>query len=161
SILVVIVVVALVAAVGYVFRSSVLKPPFDKLRAALSNVEGPSDATVRVKPGTTSDTAAAATPRAEISIDSRRQQLIGVRTASAKRVPLAQTIRTTGNVRPDESRQTDVNLKIEGWIRDLYVDYTGQSVKKDQPLFTLYSPDFYTTEQEYILALKSRDQMQS
>ena len=148
-IFILIVVVAVVAAVGYAFRARVrLKP------------DTTSGATVRLKPDTTS-AAAAASPRAAVSIDPRRQQLIGVRTAPARRVPLAQTIRTTGNVRADETRQTDINLKIEGWIRDLYVDYTGQAVRKGQPLFTLYSPDLYTTEQEYILALKSRDQMQS
>jgi RND family efflux transporter MFP subunit len=160
-IFILIVVVAVVAAFGYAFRARVrLKP------------DTASDATVRLQPDTrpqdtasqpdtTSAGAAAATPRADISIDPRRQQLIGVRTAPARRVSLAQTIRTTGNVRADETRQTDINLKIEGWIRDLYVDYTGQAVRKGQPLFTLYSPDLYTTEQEYILALKSRDQMQS
>ena len=98
--------------------------------------------------------------RAEVSIDPRRQQLIGVRTVVAKRADLTTTIRAVGVVRYDETRLADVNVKVEGWIRDLYVDYTGQAVRKGQPLFTLYSPDLLNTENEYLLALKTRDQMQ-
>ena len=74
---------------------------------------------------------------------------------------MAGVVRTTGVVRYDETRQTDVNVKLEGWIRDLRVDYTGQFVSRGQPLFTLYSPDLLATQNEYLLALKTRDQMQS
>lgn len=98
-------------------------------------------------------------PRAPVSLDLRRQQLIGVRTATVTREPFDKTIRTVGVVKYDETRLTDVNLKIEGWIRDLHVDSTGEFVRRGQPLFTLYSPELLTTQQEYLLALKSRDQM--
>src|SRR5438067_1435735 len=99
------------------------------------------------------------TPRGSVAIDPRRQQLIGVRTVPVTRAALAQTVRAVGVVRYDETRLADVNLKVEGWIRDLYVDYTGQAVQKGQPLFTLYSPDLLTTENEYVLALETRDQL--
>jgi membrane fusion protein, copper/silver efflux system len=102
----------------------------------------------------------AGTPRGDVTIDPRRQQLIGVRTVPVKREAIDQTVRAVGQVRYDETRLADVNLKLEGWIRDLYVDYTGQFVRKGQPLFTLYSPDLLTTENEYLLALKTRDQLQ-
>lgn len=97
--------------------------------------------------------------RADITIDPRRQQLIGVRTATVERANAVKTIRTVGVVRYDETRLADVNLKLEGWIGDLYVDYTGQFVQKGQPLFTLYSPELLTTQNEYLLALKTRDQV--
>jgi RND family efflux transporter MFP subunit len=70
------------------------------------------------------------------------------------------TLRTVGVVRYDETSLADVNLRLEGWIRDLYVDYTGQPIERGQPLFTLYSPDLLATQHEYLLALKTRDQMQ-
>jgi len=101
------------------------------------------------------------TPRGDVTIDPRRQQLINVRTVTAKRSDLAQTIRTVGLVRYDETRQADINVKIDGWIRDLYVNYTGQFVNKGQPLFTLYSPDLLNTQNEYLMALKTREQLQS
>ncbi len=104
--------------------------------------------------------APAATARAEVSIDPRRQQLIGVRTTPVTRATLAQTIRTVGLVRYDETRLADVNVKVEGWIRDLYVDYTGRFVSRDRPLFTLYSPELLMTENEYQLAFKTRERLQ-
>lgn len=97
--------------------------------------------------------------RGEVSIDPRRQQLIGVRTVAVTREPLQQTLRAVGVVRYDETRLADINLRLEGWIRDLYVDYTGQPIQKGQPLFTLYSPDLLGTQQEYLLALQTREQL--
>ncbi len=101
------------------------------------------------------------TPRGPVTIDPRRQQLIGVKTVAVTHAPMSQTVRTVGVVRFDETRQADVNLRVEGWIRDLCVDYTGQQIQKGQPLFTLYSPELLNTAQEYLLALKTRDQVQT
>src|SRR5207248_8813136 len=100
------------------------------------------------------------TPRGPVTIDPRRPQLIGVRTVPAKKTTLTPTIRAAGTVRSAETRLTDVNVKLDGWIRDLFVDYTGQAVTRGQPLFTLYSPDLLATETEYVLALKARDALQ-
>ena len=102
-----------------------------------------------------------ADPRAGVTLDLRRQQLVGVRTAPVERGPMTRTIRAVGIVRYDETRLADINLKVEGWIRDLYVDYTGKPVSKGEPLFTLYSPDLLATQQEYLLALTTRDQFRT
>jgi RND family efflux transporter MFP subunit len=111
---------------------------------------------------TPADTGKPAAPaRGDVTIDPRRQQLIGVRTAPVTREPMQHALRTVGVVRYDETSLADINLRLEGWIRDLYVDYTGQPIQKGQPLFTLYSPDLLATQQEYLLALKTRDQMQT
>jgi RND family efflux transporter MFP subunit len=101
------------------------------------------------------------TPRGDVTIDPRRQQLIGVRTAPAMREPMQHGLRTVGTVRYNETTLADINLRLEGWIRDLHVDYTGQPVEKGQSLFTFYSPDLLATQQEYLLALKTRDQLQT
>ncbi|HEX6975393.1 MAG TPA: efflux RND transporter periplasmic adaptor subunit, partial [Vicinamibacterales bacterium] len=100
-------------------------------------------------------------PRSDLTLDTRRRQLVGVRTARVERSPLARTIRASGVVRFDETRQADINVKLDGWIRGLQVDYTGQPIRRGQPLFTLYSPDLLAAENEYLLALRSRDAMQS
>jgi RND family efflux transporter MFP subunit len=65
-----------------------------------------------------------------------------------------------GAVRYDETRQAEINIKVEGWIRDLNVDYTGQSITRGQSLFTLYSPEILATENEYLVALRARDRLQ-
>lgn len=98
--------------------------------------------------------------RAPVSIDGRRQQLIGVRTARAERRSTAMDIRATGTVTFDETREAEINSKVDGWVRDLKANYTGMAVRKGDPLFTLYSPELLATENEFIVALRSREQAQ-
>jgi Cu(I)/Ag(I) efflux system membrane fusion protein len=147
---------ALMGAALYVVRA---KP--DRLQAWLpSALTRQTATTVGSGDASPAPPTPATTPRGGVTIDPRRQQLIGVRTVTAGRTALTPTIRTVGTIRSAETRFADVNLKLDGWIRDLYVDYTGQPVTKGQPLFTLYSPDLLATENEYVLALKTRDQLQ-
>ncbi|MEO7859589.1 MAG: FixH family protein, partial [Nitrospirales bacterium] len=70
------------------------------------------------------------------------------------------TVRAVGSVEYDEQRITYVNLRMTGWVEDLFVDYTGQLVRKDQPLFTLYSQDLVATQDEYLLALRAKADIQ-
>ena len=74
-------------------------------------------------------------PRAPMEIDTRRQQLLGVRTGPGRADDAQPFDHLPGIVRFDESRWTDVTLRLEGYIRDLYVDRTGQAVRRGQPLF--------------------------
>ena len=74
----------------------------------------PAPQSVNSAPAPVSPQPSSETLRGDVSIDPRRQQLIGVRTVSVKRTSLEQTIRTVGVVRYDETRQSDVNVKVEG-----------------------------------------------
>jgi Cu(I)/Ag(I) efflux system membrane fusion protein/cobalt-zinc-cadmium efflux system membrane fusion protein len=112
-------------------------------------------------PGSAGPTTTEGGTHAPIDIDLRRRQLIGVRTARVERTEAVKTIRAVGIVRHDETRLADVNLKVDGWVRELYVDYTGAFVRKGQPLFALYSPDLVTTQNEYLLALATRDRVRT
>ncbi|MBZ5510292.1 MAG: efflux RND transporter periplasmic adaptor subunit [Acidobacteriia bacterium] len=87
-----------------------------------------------------------------VMISSEKQQLIGVRTAEVKRETLIRDVRTTGQVTADETKIAHVHVKINGFIEKVFVDYIGQLVKKGQPLFTLYSPDLVSTQEEYLIA---------
>lgn len=87
-----------------------------------------------------------------IKIDPAKQQLIGVRTGTVERQDLTRTVRTTGQLTADETRLAHIHLKVAGWIENVYVDFVGQLIKKGQPLFTLYSPDLVSTQEEYLIA---------
>lgn len=89
-----------------------------------------------------------------VRIDPVTIQNIGVRTAKIKKKPLVKSVRTIGTVDYDEKRVYHVHTKIEGWIEKLYVDFTGQKVKKDDMLLEIYSPQLVSTQEEYLLALK-------
>ena len=87
-----------------------------------------------------------------IFVDQARRDAIGVRTETVVRAPLSRSLRAVGRVAYDEKRLEDVTLKLGGFISKLHVSETGQPVKKGQVLFTLYSPELYAAQQEYLLA---------
>ena len=87
---------------------------------------------------------------APVVVDQGRRQLLGIRTATLSKRKLSKTIRTVGLVETDETRTSHVHVKFEGFIEELYVDYTGKLVKKGQPLFKIYSRDLLAAEQEYL-----------
>ena len=87
-----------------------------------------------------------------VMIDDARRQLIGVRTEPVVLGADAQDFRAVGHVTYDESSLTDVNLKVHGWITKLFVNQTGQRVTRGQTLFSLYSPELYNAEQDFLLA---------
>src|SRR6516225_10786248 len=90
---------------------------------------------------------------AAISVDPVTVQTMGVRTAEVTRGALQRVIRTVGVIDYNETALADVTTKFRGWIEKLYVDATGKQVKKGEPLFDIYSPDLYTAQNEYVLAL--------
>jgi len=93
---------------------------------------------------------------ATVAIDPQRQQLIGLRTASATRGSVGGSWRTVGRVAVDETRVHHVNVKVSGFAEQVYVDYVGKLVKAGEPLFTIYSPDLLSVQEEYLLALRTR-----
>ncbi|WP_236994381.1 efflux RND transporter periplasmic adaptor subunit [Candidatus Methylomicrobium oryzae] len=90
-----------------------------------------------------------------MTVSPERLQSIGVKFEEAHRHAVNKTIRTVGRVETDERRLARVNIKLEGWIDQLYVNTTGQKVKKGQLLFTLYSPELVATQEEYLLAVRA------
>lgn len=91
-----------------------------------------------------------------IRIDSQRRQEIGVRTARVAVEPVDVTIRAVGMVTWDETRLSAVSLKNEGWIGKLYVEETGQAVRRGQTLLTLYSPALLAAQEELLAVLESQ-----
>ena len=118
------------------------------------------DCGMKLVPVYAPESAAAPAPApGTVQISPDKQQLMGVTTAKAEYRSLDKTIRTVGNVAIDETRLANVHVKVNGWIQRVLVDATWQLVKKGDPLFTIYSPDLFATQQEYLLALKARNEL--
>src|SRR3989441_9514495 len=95
-----------------------------------------------------------------VAIPAVTRQLIGVRTVPVTYALLEQEIRAVGTVEYDERKLTKVNLRVSGWIEQVFINAIGQSVRAGQPLLTLYSPDLLATQDEYLLALKAQAQLE-
>jgi Cu(I)/Ag(I) efflux system membrane fusion protein len=104
------------------------------------------------KMGAASDVAGQAT----VEIDPERQQLIGLATAPVTAGRVGGAWRTVGRVAVDETRLRNVNVKVSGFVEHVSVDFVGKAVRKGDPLFTLYSPELLSTQEEYLLAVKTQ-----
>jgi RND family efflux transporter MFP subunit len=94
-----------------------------------------------------------------IHIEESRRPLLGIRTTKVVRAPIDLAITAKGRLAVDETRLHEITLKVGGYISDLRVNATGQSVSRGDTLFTLYSPELYAAEQEYLIASQNRDAM--
>ncbi len=93
---------------------------------------------------------------APIQLSPQRLQEIGVTTAPVVSTSLNDNLNVPGNVDIDEEKLAYVQTRFPGWIQDVYANATYQYVRKGQRLFTVYSPDLVSSEQEYLLARQNQ-----
>jgi RND family efflux transporter MFP subunit len=94
-----------------------------------------------------------------VFISPERQQMLGVHSVPAEYKILSREIRTVGKIAYDETRITHLHTKFNGWIEKVYADFVGEPVKMGEPLFTIYSPELVATQEEYLLALRSKEKL--
>lgn len=96
-----------------------------------------------------------------VKISPDKVQKLGVRTAAVEQRDLVRTVRAVGLIEADERRLHTMALKFDAYIEKLHVNATGQSVKKGQPLFELYSPDLVSAQNDYLIAKNSRSALKN
>ncbi len=109
--------------------------------------------------GSTNSAQQLAGDKSTFTVDPRRQQLINVQTTEVEVRSLEKVIRTVATLEVDETRIAYVHPKISGWIQKVFVDFTLQHVNEGDPLFSIYSPELVLTQEEYLLALKTAENL--
>src|SRR5208283_662304 len=94
-----------------------------------------------------------------VMVSTDQRIMANVATAAAKEQTLTKEINAVGLVQYDQSRQVKVTAWIAGRLDKLNVDKVGDLVFKNKPVAEIYSPDLVSSEEEYLLAVKSRDQL--
>jgi membrane fusion protein, copper/silver efflux system len=94
-----------------------------------------------------------------ISLD--KVQKLGVRTEPVVSRELARTVRAVGRLRPDERRIVTVTTRFEGYIEKLWVNATGQPVKRGQPLMEVYSAELVSAQEEYLIARTGQEALRN
>jgi Cu(I)/Ag(I) efflux system membrane fusion protein len=102
-----------------------------------------------------SDSLAEAEGIQAVSLSPTQRVLANVSTRPVARQALDQILDAVGVVTYAESNQATVSARFGGRIEKLYVNFTGDLVRRGQPLFELHSPDLVSAEQEYVLALQA------
>lgn len=92
---------------------------------------------------------------AVVSITPQTRQLMGLKLGAVEKRPLAREVRTSARIVADETRLWRVATKVEGWVDQLFIAYTGQEVNEGDPLLTFYSPDLVSAQAEYLAALRA------
>jgi multidrug efflux pump subunit AcrA (membrane-fusion protein) len=160
-----------VFAAGYVTRAKKHPPAIASDSRILYYVDAMNPAYKSDQPGIASDgmalqpvyasTAPPNAPPGAIQISPERQQLIGVRFATVESGATTRSIRTVGKVAVDETRVGHVHTRVDGWIEQVFVNFTGDTVKKGEPMLTIYSPEMLASEEELLLAARAREVMPS
>ena len=78
---------------------------------------------------------------------------LGVRTAVVTMGLLNSDIKTVGYVQFDEDQLVHIHPRVEGWIEKLFVKAEGDPIRKDEPLYAIYSPNLVNAQEELLLAL--------
>lgn len=95
-----------------------------------------------------------ATVRQSVHLTAAQEQALGVVYTMVRRGTMTRTIRTVGVVAAAEPNITDITPKVDGFVEELLVDYTGQKVRRGQPLLRLYSPTLVAAQEELLTALR-------
>ncbi len=98
---------------------------------------------------------------AHVSLSPTQRVMANVATVEAAIGTLNKEINAAGIVQYDQSRQARVTAWMAGRIDKLYVNSVGAMVSKEKPVAELYSPDLVAAQQEYLLAIRSREQLKS
>lgn len=81
-----------------------------------------------------------------------RVQALGVRTEPVRLRPLERSVEASGTIVVDETRQYAIAPRFDGWVERLHANQTGMSVRRGQPLLTVYSPQLVAAQEEYRIA---------
>jgi len=94
-----------------------------------------------------------------VHLEPARARALGITVVEAELAPVRRTIRTTGNVAFDETRLTTVAPKFAGFVERLHVNFTGQDVRRGQPLLEIYSPEMVAAQEELLAAVRMETQL--
>jgi membrane fusion protein, copper/silver efflux system len=101
------------------------------------------------------DNTSPASPRAPVELDPSRLAGVGVRVELVQRETSSRPLRAIATVVPDESRLSHVHTRVSGWIEQLTVNTTGQTVRAGQPLAGIFSQELLSSQNEYLAARRA------
>jgi multidrug efflux pump subunit AcrA (membrane-fusion protein) len=98
-------------------------------------------------------------PAASVQLTDDEQRSIGLQTAVVQHRVVRRELLAVARVDEPETHLAYISARIGGRIDKLHIDFTGQPVRRGQPLAEIYSPEVLTSAEEYKLALESRKRL--
>jgi Cu(I)/Ag(I) efflux system membrane fusion protein len=78
-----------------------------------------------------------------------------IQTSPVEQRSVSTPLRMVGKLESDETRVREIAARVGGRIDRLYVDYTGESVRRGQKLFDIFSPEIYSAQEELLQAVRA------
>jgi RND family efflux transporter MFP subunit len=89
---------------------------------------------------------------ATVTMNAEEMRLTGVMTAVAERAPFMRTVRAVGTVKADETRVQRVQTRVGGYVERLQANFTGQLIRRGDPVLGIYSPELLSSQAEFLRA---------
>jgi RND family efflux transporter MFP subunit len=141
----------LAATLAYVLWGRVAPATDDASPVMAKGADVPEQA-----PANTVPSSGASVSLTPVQLSPQRMQAIGVKTAVVEMRNVSNEMRVPGNVDMNQRQLAYVQTRFPGWIQTVFANATYQYVRKGQPIFTIYSPELVSTEQEYLLAKQNQ-----
>lgn len=98
--------------------------------------------------------------RQAVHLTPEEEKALGVVYLTVGKSELIKAIRTVGEIQAPEPGVADVTPKIEGYVERLFVSTTGETVRRGQPILTLYSPALVAAQEEFLTARRLADRVE-
>ena len=90
-----------------------------------------------------------------IAVAAEAGRSLDIRLETIARGSLTEAVRAVATIVPDESRISHVHTRVAGWIEQLDVNTTGESVRAGQPLARIFSQELLSSQIEYLSARRN------
>lgn len=99
-------------------------------------------------------TVSSASARSPVELPTQQVEMLGIRFEPVEMHSIDNPVRAVATIVADESRISHVHARVAGWLEELYINTTGQTVRAGQPLAAVFSQELYSSQQEYLSALR-------
>ena len=86
------------------------------------------------------------------AVDTASTNTLDLKIETVARSTLRQTVRAVATISPDETRISHAHTRVAGWVEQLFVNTTGESVRAGQPLLSIFSQELLSSQAEYLAA---------
>ena len=93
----------------------------------------------------------------EVQMSQAAMKLAEVETTIVKKGKPERTVFLLGTVKPDERNISELTARFGGRIEKLFINFTGQDVKKGQKLAMIYSPELISAQKELLETMKYKE----
>ena len=91
-------------------------------------------------------------PHDRTAVDTASTAVLDLKIETVARSTLRQTVRAVATISPDETRISHAHTRVAGWVEQLFVNTTGESVRAGQPLLSIFSQELLSSQAEYLAA---------